>query len=126
MDIHRYSVYVFIDASNITDQGESIHEKGNMDVEITIDAVNLLEYFDAVVLFSGDSDFLSLVNYLRSQKKQVFVISSKNNVSQELRTGADGYIDILKINDDIWGRELRRRETFVKNKNSPSISEGLP
>ena len=81
-----------------------------MDVEMTIDAVYLSDKFDTAVLFSGDSDFLALVNYLRNYRKKVYIFSSKNNVSQELRTGADGYTDILKIESDIWGRELKRRE----------------
>ena len=39
--------------------------------------------------------------------------SSKNNVSQELRTGANGYTDILNIKD-IWGRELKYRAELDK------------
>jgi len=48
---------------------------------------------------------------LRSEfnNKKVFIVSSKNNISEELRTGSDGYIDILTIANDIWGRELKRR-----------------
>jgi uncharacterized LabA/DUF88 family protein len=90
-----------------------------MDVEMTIDAVHFLKKYDAAVLFSGDSDFLAMVNYLRRDGKKVYIFSSKNNVSQELRTGADGYTDILKIEADIWGRELKRREEFVGNQSSP-------
>ncbi|MEK7508321.1 MAG: NYN domain-containing protein [Patescibacteria group bacterium] len=89
--------------------GESIEEKGNMDVEITIDAVHHFERFNVAVFFTGDSDFLALVSYLRRGGKKVYIFSSKNNVSQELRTGGDGYVDILDITDDIWGRELKRR-----------------
>lgn len=95
--------------SVIGDHGESIEEKGNMDVEMTIDAVHNMGRYDTAVLFTGDSDFLALMNYLKNGGKRVYVFSSKNNVSQELRTGADGYTDILKIESDIWGRELIRR-----------------
>ncbi|MDP2932924.1 MAG: NYN domain-containing protein [bacterium] len=91
------------------EQGESIEEKGNMDVEMTIDAVHHLKKYDTAVLFTGDSDFLALVTYLRSCGKKVFVFSSRNNISQELRTSADGYFDVLDLADDIWGRELKRR-----------------
>ena len=35
---------------------------------------------------------------------------SRNNISEELRTGGDGYFDVLKdIKEDIWGRELKHR-----------------
>jgi uncharacterized LabA/DUF88 family protein len=95
---------------SVTDEfGESVIEKGNMDVEMVIDAIHYSDKFNTAVFFSGDSDFLALVNYLRNKTKKVFIYSSENNISQELRTGADGYVDILKIKDDIWGRELKRR-----------------
>ena|ERR1035437_867413 len=105
--------------SVIDEHGEIIQEKGNMDVEMTIDAVYFSKNYDTAVLFSGDSDFLALVNYLKRGGKKVYIFSSKNNVSQELRTGADGYTDVLKIKADIWGRELKRREEIINNESSP-------
>jgi uncharacterized LabA/DUF88 family protein len=93
----------------ITQEGESIEEKGNMDVEITIDALHHIKKYNIAVLFSGDSDFLALVSYLRARGKKVYIFSSQNNISEELRTGGDGYFDVLKIEDDIWGRELKHR-----------------
>jgi uncharacterized LabA/DUF88 family protein len=88
---------------------ESIIEKGNMDVEITIDALHHIKEYGIAALFTGDADFLALVNYLRKYGKKVFVFSSKNNISQELRTGADGYFDVLGLNSDMWGRQLKHR-----------------
>jgi uncharacterized LabA/DUF88 family protein len=93
----------------ITEAGEVIEEKGNMDVEMTIDAIHYAQQYDTAVFFSGDSDFLALVTYLRRGGKKVFVYSSRNNISEELRTSADGYIDVLRIGEDIWGRELKYR-----------------
>lgn len=95
--------------SIITPEGELIEEKGNMDVEITIDALHHINKYDIAVFFSGDSDFLALVTYLRTRNKKIYIFSSRNNVSEELRTGADGYFDVLNIKKEIWGRELRRR-----------------
>jgi len=92
----------------VTDKGEAMIEKGNMDVEITIDALHHLNKYDTAVFFTGDSDFLALISYLRNHGKKVFIFSSKNNVSEELRTGADGYTDILEI-EEIWGKELKHR-----------------
>ncbi len=80
-----------------------------MDVEITLDAMHHKDIYDTAVFFTGDSDFLALVTYLRNGGKTVYIYSSRNNISRELRTGADGYKDILDIQDDIWGRELTRR-----------------
>ncbi len=96
----------------ITEAGQSIEEKGNMDVEITIDALHHIKKYNTAVLFTGDSDFLALVTYLKNPKnggKKVYIFSSKNNVSEELRTGGDGYFDVLEIKEDIWSRELKHR-----------------
>ncbi len=95
--------------SVITGQGEVVEEKGNMDVEITIDTLYHINKYNTAVFFTGDSDFLALVARLRQEDKKVYIFSSRNNVSQELRTGGDGYFDVLEIEDDIWGRELKRR-----------------
>ncbi|MFW5853557.1 MAG: NYN domain-containing protein [Patescibacteria group bacterium] len=92
-----------------TSEGEAIEEKGNMDVEIAIDALHYMDKYNIVILFSGDSDFLALVSYLRHGGKRVFIFSSENNISTELRTGGDGYFDVLKIDSDIWGRKLKYR-----------------
>jgi len=97
-----------------TEQGESIEEKGNMDVEITIDAMYHFKKYGTAIFFTGDSDFLALVTHLRRGGKKVYIFSSRNNISEELRTGADGYFDVLTLSDDIWGRELRFRGTVDK------------
>jgi len=92
-----------------TEDGDVIEEKGNMDVEMTIDSIHSINKYDIAILFSGDSDFLALVNYLKRAQKKVYIYSSQNNISEELRTGGDGYTDVLKIQEDIWGRDLRYR-----------------
>lgn len=92
-----------------TDHGLIVTEKGNMDVEMSIDVVNQIDRYDEAVLFSGDSDFLALVRYVRNKGKKVYIYSSRNNVSTELRTGADGYTDILAIDAPIWRQRIERR-----------------
>lgn len=94
----------------LTGEGDVVQEKGDMDVEITIDAIHNKNKYDTAIFFTGDSDFLPLVRYIRNADKKVYIYSSRNNVSEELRTGADGYFDVLEIGDDIWGRELKHRK----------------
>jgi len=94
----------------VDEYGEHYEEKGNMDVEMTIDVMFHLDKYDTAVLFTGDSDFLALVTHLRTNGKKVFILSTKNNISEELRTGGDGYFDLLLIKEDIWGQELMRRK----------------
>lgn len=97
-----------------SDDGDVVEEKGNMDVEMTIDVIHYKDKYDTAIFFSGDSDFLALVTYLKRGDKKVYTYSSKNNVSEELRTGGDGYTDVLKIEEDIWGRDLKHREEKTK------------
>lgn len=97
-----------------TDEGQGIKEKGDMDVELTLDVMHTKDQFDTALLFTGDSDYLALVNYLKNGGKKVYVYSSENNISSELRTGSHGYRDVLKIKDDIWGKTLNFRNQ--KNK----------
>lgn len=93
-----------------TPDGQSFEEKGNMDVEIAIDAIHHIKKYDIAIFFSGDSDFLALISYIRNRGKKVYIYSSRNNISQELRTGGDGYFDVLEMIEDIWGRELKHRK----------------
>jgi uncharacterized LabA/DUF88 family protein len=90
--------------------GFIVEEKGNMDVEMAIDVVNQIDEYDEAIVFSGDSDFLALIRFIHSKNKKVFIYSSRNNVSSELRTGADGYRDVLKIEADIWGSGIKHRK----------------
>lgn len=94
--------------SIVGENGETVIEKGNMDVEITIDAMHNLNRYDIAVLFSGDADFLALVNYLKNHGKEIYVFSSKDNISHELKTGGNGYFDIREI-PEIWGKDLKHR-----------------
>ena len=92
-----------------TEIGDAFEEKGNMDVEMTIDVLHQKTSYQTAIFFTGDSDFLALVTYLRNGGKKVHIFSSRNNISHELKTGGDGYVDVLTISEDIWGRELTRR-----------------
>ena len=93
--------------------GESIIEKGNMDVEMAIDAIHNMSKYDIAILFSGDADFLALVNYLRNGNKKVYIFSSKDNISYELKTGGDGYFDLRDIKE-FWGKDLKYRTNRPK------------
>lgn len=95
---------------NFDERGEIIQEKGNMDVELTIDAIYYFKKYNIAALFTGDSDFLALVAHLKRGGKKVYIFSSENNISEELRTGADGYFDILRVKDDIWRTESKSKE----------------
>jgi len=66
--------------------------KCNFDVEITMDMITKAEKYDTVMLFSGDSDFGGLLNYLKSKGKRVVVVCTRNRMSKELQAVADIFI----------------------------------
>jgi uncharacterized LabA/DUF88 family protein len=74
--------------------------KGNLDVELTIDAVDNVEKFQTFVLCSGDSDFEALLKYMREHRKNCIVVSTRDHVSVELLRQAK-FIDLKKIRDEI-------------------------
>ncbi len=92
-----------------TSLGQVIKEKGNMDVEIAIDSVHHIQSYDTALFFTGDSDFLALISYIKNRGKEVYIYSSENNISTELRTGGNGYYDLLIIPEDIWGKDLQHK-----------------
>lgn len=94
--------------SVISENGESIIEKGNMDVEITIDVMHNIQKYNIAIFFSGDADFLALVNYLKNAGKNVYIFSSKDNISHELKIGGNGYFDLRDIKE-LWGKDLKYR-----------------
>lgn len=74
--------------------------KGNLDVELSIDAVHNRNEFQSFVLFSGDSDFEALLKYMKTYKKNCIVVSTKDHVSIELLKQAK-FIEIKKLRKEI-------------------------
>jgi len=75
--------------------------KGNMDIELSVDAMRLAPSLDHIVLFSGDGDFRSLVAALQQMGKRVSVVSTLQTqppmVADELRRQADQFVDIADL-----------------------------
>jgi len=95
--------------------------KGNMDIELAVDAMELADHLDHLVLFSGDGDFRSLVEALQHKGKRVSVVSTLATnppmVADELRRQADQFIDLANLENEIGRdpadrapREQRRRQ----------------
>lgn len=75
--------------------------KGNMDIEIAVDAMEIAGYIDHAVLFSGDGDFKPLVLALQRRGLRVTVVSSiltqPAMCADELRRAADTFTDLVDI-----------------------------
>ena len=79
--------------------------KGNMDVEICVDSIEICEQLDHIVLFSGDGDFRRLIENLQRRGKRVTIISTLQSnpplAADELRRQADIFIDLEELKDRI-------------------------
>lgn len=72
-------------------------KKADWDVGLAVDAIRLSPSLDAVVIVSGDGDFLPLVEYLqKSSGKQVEVVAFGETVSSRLVEEADDFLDLSK------------------------------
>ena len=75
--------------------------KGNMDIEIAVDALEMAEHLDHIVLFSGDGDFRRLVEALQRKGVRVTVISTVKSqppmIADELRRQADSFLDLVDL-----------------------------
>lgn len=69
-------------------------KKADWDVGIVIDAIRTAPGIDAIVLVSGDGDFIALVEYLKNQGKRVEVIAFGRSTSSRLKEVADEFIDL--------------------------------
>jgi uncharacterized LabA/DUF88 family protein len=86
--------------------------KGNMDIELAVDAMRLSDTLDHIVLFSGDGDFRGLVAALQQKGKRVSVVSTLQTqpamVADELRRQADQFIDLADL-EQLIGRDASAR-----------------
>lgn len=69
-------------------------KKADWDVGLTVDAIRLSPSLDAIVIVSGDGDYLPLVEYLKSTGKQVEIVAFGGTTSGKLREEADDFIDL--------------------------------
>ncbi len=86
--------------------------KGNMDIELAVHAMEMVEYVDHFVLFSGDGDFRSLVEAVQRRGRKVSVISTLASqppmIADELRRQADHFVELQTMQSKI-GRDPSER-----------------
>lgn len=100
-------------AKEYTDSMGRRKVKGNMDIELTVDALELADHIDHAVLFSGDGDFRPLAAALQRKGVRVSVVSTIRSqppmIADELRRQADNFIELEELKDVI-GRPPREFE----------------
>ncbi len=97
-------------AKEFTDAQGRRRVKGNMDIELAVDAMELAPRVDHIVLFSGDGDFKPLLESLQRQGVRVSVVSTIRSqppmAADELRRQADNFIELDDLKEVI-GRPPR-------------------
>lgn len=74
--------------------------KGNCDVELTIDMIDLMPAYDTAILLSGDSDFAPLIKYVQKRGKKVIAVSTRGHISKEIIQSADKFMWFNWFKDD--------------------------
>lgn len=95
---------------NEDQEGKYIYlPKCNFDVEICIDAIRLINKYDTFCLFSGDADFISLIKFLKNNRKKIILVKG-------------GFVQYpLKQNSDlvINAQDIKEYIATIKQKSSP-------
>lgn len=105
-------------AKEYTDAAGRRKIKGNMDVEIAVDVMEMAQHVDQIVLFSGDGDFRHLVEAIQRKGVRVSVVSTIKSrppmIADELRRQADVFIDLADLIKDI-GKDASKRRVAHHN-----------
>lgn len=112
LDYNGYRV-VTKPAKEFTDSMGRRKVKGNMDIELTVEALEMSPHYDHLFLFSGDGDFTALVAALQRKGKKVTVVSTMTTqtpmIADDLRRQADHFLDVVDL-AKIVGRPHSERQ----------------
>ncbi|GAB5388660.1 MAG: NYN domain-containing protein [Alphaproteobacteria bacterium] len=88
--------------------------KGNMDIELAVDVLEMAPHLDHIVLFSGDGDFRSLIEAVQRKGVRVTVVSTLRSqppmIADELRRQADNFIDLMDLSKEIGRSHTPRQQ----------------
>jgi len=113
LDYNGYSV-VTKPAKEFTDAAGRRRVKGNMDIELAIDALEIADKIDHIILFSGDGDFRRLVDAIQRKGKRVTVVSTIRSsppmIADELRRQADQFVDLESLRGVVGRNQDNRHQ----------------
>ena len=103
--------------------------KGNMDIELAIDVMEMAEQLDHIILFSGDGDFRRLVEAVQRKGVRVSVVSTIRSqppmVADELRRQADVFVELQDLESAICRhhREDRPERERAPERPAPAAAQ---
>ena len=99
-------------AREYTDASGRKRFRGDMDIEIAVDMLEMAEHADHMVLFSGDGDFRRLVEAVQQKGVRVTVVSTVKSqppmASDDLRRQCDTFVELADLSSIIGRRRIRR------------------
>lgn len=95
-------------------------KKADWDVGVAVDAIRFSPSLDAIVLVSGDGDYVPLVEYLRNQGKQVEVMAFGETTSSKLIDSADDFIDLSSNKGKFLIQDRRYAQKLVRKNPEPN------
>jgi uncharacterized LabA/DUF88 family protein len=111
-------------AKQFTDSQGRTRVKGNMDIELAIDMLEMAPHLDHVVLFSGDGDFRRLIEAVQRKGLRVTVASTIRvqppMIADDLRRQADQFIDLDDLKPEIARRTFEPRERLGQPRATPA------
>ena len=107
LDWLDYNGYTMVTkpTKEFTDSAGHRRLKGNMDIELAIDVMEMAETLNHIILFSGDGDFRRLVEAVQRKGLRVTVVSTIRSqppmIADELRRQADNFIELQDLQERI-------------------------
>ena len=126
LDYNGYTM-VTKPTKEFTDSAGRRKLKGNMDIELAIDVLEMADHLTHIVLFSGDGDFRRLVEAVQRKGVRVTVVSTVRSqpsmIADELRRQADAFVDLLDLQQQIE-RELPRDHPRARSESDFEEDDG--
>ena len=99
LDINGYILRTKV-VKKIKSKNGTYSWKGNLDIELAFEMVELKEKYNTAILMSGDSDFSVPIDKIKKSGKRIIVMSTRGHISKELLERAK-FIDLRKLKDVI-------------------------
>ena len=126
LDYNGYSM-VTKPTREFTDSQGRKKVKGNMDIELAVDMMEMADNVDHIILFSGDGDFRRLLEAVQRKGVRVTVVSSIKTsppmVSDDLRRQADHFLDLDILADYIARDTVDEDDDYYEDEREPELVE---
>ncbi|MCB1592964.1 MAG: NYN domain-containing protein [Alphaproteobacteria bacterium] len=122
LDYNGYSMVTKPTKEFIDAQGRK-KIKGNMDIELAIDMMEMADNVDHIMLFSGDGDFRRLIEAVQRKGVRVTIVSTIKSsppmVADELRRQADHFLEL-----EVLAPHIQRHGNRVNNDDYDDDDDG--